>query len=135
MSEPRCLLELVDAKRVQTPAASGYLHVRGTEIAPGRPRVDLYFNGADSTAMPSAWKQVRVVQIETAAGGALWRLVAADTDHPLYARSVQIHRAVGARMFAVLPKAVPPLRVRLFWWILPRVMRLPGLAKLLKKKE
>ncbi|MGC3976730.1 MAG: hypothetical protein QM771_20470 [Nitrospira sp.] len=135
MSGPRCLVELSEAKRVQTPPASGYLHIRGIEMAPGRPQVDLYFNGADSSVVPSAWKQVRVMQVENATNGTLWRLVAADTDHPLYARSVQIHRSAATRMMSVLPKAKPPLHLRLFWWALPRLMRVPGLAGLLKKKE
>ncbi|MFT3906874.1 MAG: hypothetical protein QM718_11260 [Steroidobacteraceae bacterium] len=135
MSEARCLVEFLDAQRVVAGVSPDRVLLRGHEASPGHPVVDLYFNGANGAPLPLSWKQMKVMQVASPAGEHFWRLVAAGSDQPVHAHSVQVHRDASARMFAALPRVQAPLRLRVFWWLLPRLLRMPGVALLLKRRS
>ena len=135
MSEARCLVEFLDAQRVVAGVSPDRILLRGHEAVAGHPLVDLYFNGANGAPLPLSWKQMKVMQVESPAGEHFWRLVAAGSDQPLHAVSVQVHRDTSARMLSALPRVHAPLRLRVFWWLLPRLLRVPGVAPLLRKRS
>lgn len=135
MKDARCLVEIVDARRIPLQGAADCILIQGQELAPRRPQVNVFLNGVNDLSLPASWSQLKVMHQPTQGAGCLLRLVAAGSDQPVYARSVQVHRDASAAMFDVLPPVQPPLRLRLFWWLLPRLLRIPGAAALLRARS
>jgi hypothetical protein len=63
---------------------------------------------------------------------ASWELRGNGAVYPLSVRGVQVHRGAAAAFAAVLPRIAAPWTTRVGWWLLLNLLRLPGMARLLR---
>jgi hypothetical protein len=135
-SSPRELIAFAGA--VQCEAADGAvdLVLRGYERAlePARSGLaELLFSGAGSVALPPSLRDARVFELAGAPAPRRYRIESPELQLELSARSAQLHRDVAAAFFAAVPPARVPLRLRLGWWLLLTLLRIP-MAELLIRK-
>ncbi len=64
----------------------------------------------------------------------MWELRGAGTVRMLAARSVQVHRSAGAPFARALPAVTAPWTLRAGWALLLNVLRVPGVASLLRRR-
>lgn len=64
---------------------------------------------------------------------ASWELLGNGTAYPLVVRAVQVHRAAAAAFADALPRISAPWTTRAGWWLLLNLLRLPGMAHLLRR--
>lgn len=62
-----------------------------------------------------------------------WEFRANGKVYPLLVRSVQVHRAAAAQFAAALPRITAPWTTRAGWWLLLKLLRLPGMAFVLRR--
>jgi hypothetical protein len=62
-----------------------------------------------------------------------WEFRANGRVYPLVVRSVQVHRGAAAAFAAALPRIEAPWTTRAGWWLLLKLLRLPGMARLLRR--
>jgi hypothetical protein len=62
-----------------------------------------------------------------------WELFANGTAYPLAVRAVQVHRGADAAFAGALPRISAPWTTRAGWWLLLCLLRLPGMAHLLRR--
>jgi hypothetical protein len=62
-----------------------------------------------------------------------WELRAEGKVYPLKVRSVQVHRGTAAAFAGALPRIAAPWPTRVGWWLLLKLLRLPGMARLLRR--
>lgn len=62
------------------------------------------------------------------------RIEAREGCFELHARSVQLHRETAAAFFRAVPSAPVRPMVRLGWMLLLSMLRLPGMAALLRRR-
>jgi hypothetical protein len=103
---------------VQTQATTGAVNL----VLRGRWRdcdTEVLFAGATPNTVPPTLREVRLMELGTGvATPRQFRLDSTDTRLELRARSVQVHRAVGAALFTAVPPARVPLRLRAGWSLL-----------------
>jgi hypothetical protein len=63
---------------------------------------------------------------------ASWELRGNGRLYPLGVRGVQVHRGAAAAFAAALPRISAPWTTRAGWWLLLNLLRLPGMAQLLR---
>ncbi|MGH8231318.1 MAG: hypothetical protein ACRESY_05805, partial [Steroidobacteraceae bacterium] len=100
---------------------------------------ELLFEGATAVSVPAQLRGARVLEIADLSGDGVhaarrrFRIEAAGVNIELQARAVQVHRDASAEFFRALPPPHVPLRVRLGWWLLLSLLRVPGAAALLRR--
>jgi len=64
-----------------------------------------------------------------------WQLRHAQSVQPLILapRAVQIHREAAGAFYRALPPLSASVRARVGWWVLLKLLRLPGMAGMLRK--
>jgi hypothetical protein len=62
-----------------------------------------------------------------------WELRANGKVYSLAARSVQVHRGAAAAFAAALPRMRTPWTTRAGWWLMLKVLRVPGMALVLRR--
>ena len=62
-----------------------------------------------------------------------WELRSGEGVLPLTARAVQVHRGAAAAFARALPPAIAPWSVRAGWVLLLNALRVPGVARLLRR--
>jgi hypothetical protein len=128
MSSSRMMIEFQGPVRCQAGIGAVNLVLRG--LWRGEP-TEVLFAGADLNAVEAVLSEVRVTELNAAPAGRCFRIDGAREPLEFRARSAQVHREVGPRLFA----AVPPPRVsgviRVGWLVLLSALRLPGLGRLL----
>jgi hypothetical protein len=99
----------------------------GQERAGGAP-LELLFAAPQPVELPTIISDIDVFQLEPGR----WRLRAHGGSWTLQARSLSVHRDVGAAFFGAVPP--PPLRtgVRVGWSLLLTLARIPGAVRLLQ---
>lgn len=131
MSADRELVAFTDA--VQCTRADGAVNLVLSGDA-----TELLFEGATAVAVPAQLRGARVLEVAdvagdgAAAGRRRFRIEAAGLKIDLQARAVQLHRDAAAEFFGAVPPPRVPLRVRLGWWLLLWLLRIPGAASLLR---
>ena len=63
---------------------------------------------------------------------ASWELRGNGTVYLLAVRAAQVHRGAAAAFAGALPKIPAPWSTRAGWWLLLNLLRLPGMAQLLR---
>jgi hypothetical protein len=120
------------------------LVLRGFARATQGPRGDVsevLFSGASAVTLPPDLRDARVLALtdEPGKSGASdtalrrFRIESPEVRLELQARSVQLHRDAATAFFEAVPPPRVPLRLRLSWWLLLNVLRIPGAAALVKK--
>jgi hypothetical protein len=121
---------------VRWQAGSGAVNLILRGLWRGEP-TEVLFGGADLNAvapgLPAAavLSEVRVTELDAGLAGRCFRIETAQVQLELRARSVQVHREVGDRLFAAVPPPRVPLSIRAGWVVLLSALRLPGLRRLL----
>jgi hypothetical protein len=99
---------------------------------------ELLFEGATEQApLPAQLRAARVLEVSdtsasAAAGRRAFRIETSNLSIELQARAVQLHRDAAVEFFRAVPPPRVPSRVRLGWWLLLSLLRLPGAASLLR---
>lgn len=102
----------------------------GTEVATGV-ALEVLLSGAAATQLPPQFTAVAIYQVDGPAG-ARWELRSSGQTLPLEVRAVQVHRLVGAAFASALPQKQAPAISRAGWTLLLNLLRVPGMARLLK---
>ena len=63
---------------------------------------------------------------------ACWELRANGGVFPLAVRAAQVHRSAATAFAGSLPQITVPRGVRAGWWLLLNLLRVPGMARLLR---
>ena len=138
------------AGAVQCEVAHGAINLvlRGIARATPGPRsglTEVLFSGASAVALPLQLRDARVIEMAgeleaapapaPAAGVAprRFRIESPEVQLELQARSAQLHRNAAAAFFGAVPPPRVPLRLRLGWWLLLTVLRIPGAEALIRK--
>jgi hypothetical protein len=99
---------------------------------------ELLFEGATPVPLPAQLRAARVLELtdssgsEAAAGTRQFRIEAASLSLELRARGVQLHRDATTDLLRALPPPRVPRRVRLGWWLVLWLLRIPGSASLVR---
>jgi hypothetical protein len=120
------------------------LVLRGFARATQGPRggvSEVLFSGASTVALPPDLRDARVIALadEPNKPGASdpaprrFRIESPEVRLELQARSAQLHRDAAAAFFEAVPPPRVPLHLRLGWWLLLTVLRIPGAAGLVGK--
>ena len=64
---------------------------------------------------------------------AAWELHGNGAVYPLAVRAVQVHRDAGSAFASALPRIRAPWTTRAGWWLLLNLLRVPGMAPLLRR--
>jgi len=126
--------------RCQYSGAALNLSLHGRSPAAGPTQTscdtDILFAGANTPSLPDRLHEVRVIELDCAAG-ALRRFRVESTELQLQfeARSVQIHRCAGTAMFAAIPPPHVPWHVRAGVSLLVSVLAIPAVASLLLRRR
>jgi hypothetical protein len=107
---------------------------RGTQGASGGAS-EVLFSDASAVALPADLRDARVIALTDESGSAArrFRIESPELQLELQARSAQVHRDSAAAFFGAVPPPRVPLRLRLGWWLLLTVLRIPGAAGLVSR--
>jgi hypothetical protein len=128
MSSSRMMIEFQGPVRCQVGIGAVNLVLRG--LWRGEP-TEVLFAGADLNAVEAVLSEVRVTELNAARAGRCFRIDSAREPLEFRARSVQVHRQVGLRLFAAVPPPRVPVGIRAAWLVLLSALRLPGVGRLL----
>ena len=93
---------------------------------------DLFLSGASVLRLPPLLHELRILELDAAPGGLhRYRIESQELNTELVARSLQLHRAAGAQLFAAVPPARIPWHVRAGWGLLLSILHFPGVGRLL----
>jgi hypothetical protein len=92
--------------------------------------MNVFFSGA-TAALPQSMHDVRISELATAQMPRRYRIESREVNVELQARSMQTHRAAAAALFAAVPPARVPWRLRAGWALLLALLRLPGVGSLI----
>jgi hypothetical protein len=95
---------------------------------------DIMFGGASPSRLPATLHEVRVNASDHPGGVWRVRIVSAEGEWELQARSLQLHRAAGAAMFAALPPQRVPWHLRAGWSLLLSILAIPGAGRLILRR-
>ena len=96
----------------------------------------MLFAGAEPNTLPSTLHEVRVTQLDSgSAEPCRFRIESSEMQLSLQARSLQVHRAVGAALFQAVPSVPVPLSLRAGWALLLSALNLPGVGRLLLRRR
>jgi hypothetical protein len=95
---------------------------------------DIMFGGATPSRLPARLQQVRVKASDHPGGVWRIRIESAEGRWELQARSLQLHRAAGAAMFAALPPQRVPWHLRAGWSLLLSILAIPGAGRLILRR-
>jgi hypothetical protein len=88
-------------------------------------------SGAAGVQLPPELGDAELHVLDESAN-ARWELRGNGTLYPLAVRAVQVHRDAAAAFAAALPRNSAPWTTRAGWWLLLGLLRLPGMARLLR---
>jgi hypothetical protein len=128
MRPDRMLIEFQGPVRCQANSGAVSLVLRG--VWRGEP-TEVLFGGADLNAVAAVLNEVRVTELDAVPAGRCFRIDNAQTALEFCARSVQVHREVGIKLFAAVPPPRVAVGIRAAWLVLLSALRLPGLGRLL----
>ena len=117
--------------------------------AAGSVKFELLFSGVTqiAPAVPPILHSVRVVELDEEAsaapplsqtgvhGSQVFRIEAREAEYLIHARAVQLHAAVSAAFFAVLPPRHVGLFRRCGWSLLLSLLRVRPLARLISSRR
>jgi hypothetical protein len=94
---------------------------------------EVLFSDASAVALPADLRDARVISLadESGSGPRRFRIESPELQLDLQARSAQLHRDSAAAFFGAVPPPRVPLRLRLGWWLLLTLLRIPGAGRLL----
>jgi hypothetical protein len=98
--------------------------------------IDLFLQGDSLPELPASLTDAQLQELAPPAAMSScpprqFELRSAQGRWQFTARAGQLHRASGRAMFAVIPSQPVPRWLRLAWWLLLSVLRLPGAGRLL----
>ena len=98
----------------------------------GEGRLEVLLCGTADLQLPAQLPAARLY-VSGEPGAPAWELRSGERVLPLPARAVQVHRGVGAAFARALPPIIAPWRVRAGWVLLLNALRVPGVARLLRR--
>jgi hypothetical protein len=128
-SSPRELVAFAGA--VQCAAAHGAINL----VLRGRARggsTELLFSAAGAGALPKELHDVQVSELAGEFAARRFRIDSPELQLEFAARSAQLHCDVAGAFFAAVPPPHVPLRLRVGWWLLLTLLRLPKAERLLR---
>ncbi len=94
--------------------------------------LEVLLSGAAGMQLPAELTGAELhVRDEAANEG--WEFRANGVVYPLVVRSVQVHRGAAAEFADALPRITAPWTTRAGWWLLLKLLRLPGIALVLRR--
>ena len=105
--------------------------IKGLDRDSGGP-LEVLLSGAAGVQLPAELVTAEV-HVRDEFANASWELRGNGTAFLLAVRAVQVHRGAAAAFASALPKFSAPWTTRAGWWLLLHLLRLPGMARLLRK--
>jgi hypothetical protein len=96
--------------------------------------MNVFFSGA-TALLPQSLHDVRITELAAPSMPGRYRIESREVNVELQARSMQTHRAAAAPLFAAVPPARVPWRLRAGWVLLLAVLRLPGVGSLILRRR
>ena len=96
--------------------------------------LEVLLSGGAGGELPPELSGAELYRLETPADGQ-WVLRSHGTRYPLALRAVQVHRSAAGAFKAALPAIRTPWTTRAGWWLLLNLLRLPGVARLLRRRQ
>lgn len=104
--------------------------VTGLDRESGLP-LEVLLSGAAALQLPPQLVAAELY-VRDEATNASWELRGNGTVYPLAVRAAQVHRGAEAPFAGSLPQISTPWNARAGWWLLLNLLRLPGMARLLR---
>jgi hypothetical protein len=95
-------------------------------------RLEVLLCGDSSLQLPAKLPAVELYVRDEPTAPA-WELRSGERVLPVAARAVQVHRGAAAAFARALPPIIAPWRVRAGWALLLNALRVPGMARLLRR--
>jgi len=94
--------------------------------------LEVLLSGAAGLQLPP---QLHDAELYAGSGpdGGGWELRSAQGSWPLPVRAIQVHRRAEAAFESALPRILIPWRVRTGWAVLLRLLRIPGVVRLVHR--
>ncbi|HEV7432061.1 MAG TPA: hypothetical protein VGN77_03395 [Steroidobacteraceae bacterium] len=96
--------------------------------------LEVLLSGAASVQLPAEVVGAEL-HVRDELSNPAWELRGNGTAYPLAARAVQIHRDAAAAFATALPRIAAPWTTRVGWWLLLNMLRVPGMAQLLRRRR
>ena len=93
--------------------------------------LEVLLSGAAALRLPARLHAAELYVRDEAARES-WELRGNGDVYPLAVRAVQVHRGAALAFAHSLPQVAVPWRVRAGWWLLLNLLRVPGMARLLR---
>ena len=93
--------------------------------------LEVLLSGAAAVQLPAELVAAEL-HVRDESAHASWELRANGTVYPLAVRAVQVHRGAAAAFAGALPRVSAPWATRAGWWLLLNLLRVPGMAHLLR---
>ncbi len=97
--------------------------------------IDFFCQGTSLPELPARLTQLRLRELDASAPARRFELTSSQTQLQFTVRAAQLHRDVGAAMFAVIPAQPVPRSLRALWWLLLSLLRVPGIGRLLSSSR
>lgn len=127
----RCVAAFGGAAQCRREAGAVHWRIVGTERDGGAP-LEVLLSGAAQLQLPGQLRDAAIyLDDESAPPG--WELRSAGLAMPLAVRAIQVHRRPDAAFRRALPPLAVPWSTRAGWFLLLNLLRLPGMARLLRR--
>jgi hypothetical protein len=127
----RCVAAFRGEADCRRGAGPVHWRIAGNERDSGAP-LEVLLSGAVRLQLPGRLRDAEVyVDDESAPPG--WELRGAGLAMPLAVRAVQVHRRADAPFRRALPPLAVPWAAHTGWFLLLTLLRLPGMARLLRR--
>jgi hypothetical protein len=97
--------------------------------------IDFFCQGTSLPTLPARLTQLRLREIDSPSLSRRFQLTSTETTLQFTVRAAQLHREVGAAMFAAIPAQPIPRWLRAAWWLLLSLLRVPGVGRLLSSSR
>lgn len=106
-------------------------HLSGVD-RDGEGRLEVLLCGVVGPELPACLPEAELY-VHGEPGAAVWELRSGTTVLVFAAQAVQVHRGAEAAFARALPRVIAPWSVRAGWVLLLDALRVPGMARLLRK--
>ena len=104
--------------------------IKGLDRDSGLP-LEVLLSGAAALRLPPQLLAAELY-VRDESTNASWELRGSGVVYSLAVRAAQVHRGVGVSFAGSLPKISASWSTRAGWWLLLNLLRLPGIARLLR---
>jgi hypothetical protein len=105
--------------------------ITGLDRDSGLP-LEVLLSGASALQLPAQLIGAEL-HVHDESTHACWELRGTGAMYPLAVRAAQVHRSAAAAFASALPQIAAPWITRVGWWLLLNLLRVPGMARLLRR--